>query len=151
MYDPFDRRLSVGADALVKGRIKNSKLMIDVEKKLDLIIRNHNYFYECPFLWVGLGYRYGIKHNLKLEFQRIDKKWGYLPIALELDMEILKWADQNNLDLLHDIYMIAALEALIQVGQKYKLSTAVFEDERAKYNNIPNTIQECETYTRLMP
>lgn len=53
---------------------------------------------------------------------------------------------KNNLNLLHDIYMIAALEALLQVCKKYKLPMDVIEIERAKYGNIPNTIEECEGY-----
>ncbi len=149
MHDPFDRRISCGATDLVKGRVKNDgKIRINIKTHLEVFLKAHNYFQGAPFLWVGLSYRYGIKNDLKLEFQRINKTHGDLPVALELDMEILKWADQNDLELLHDIFLIAALEALIQVAQKYKLPIEPFLEERIKYGNIPNTIEECKTYKR---
>ncbi len=137
----------VGSVALVKGRLKNDKLTSEVKKYLDDLIQSKNFMEkEIPFSWIGLIYRYGSKNDLNLDFQRIDKKDGELPIALELDMQILQWADQSNLDLLHDIFMIAALEALLQVCDKYKLAKEVIAEERSKYGNIPNTIKECEMY-----
>lgn len=138
----------VGTIGLVKGRIQNFKKITEVDSYLDSIIKEMYLLKEASFLWIGLILRYGIKNNLKLEFQRIDKKDGELPIALELDMKILQWADQNNIGLLYDIFMIAALEALIQVGQKYKLPIDVFIQERSKYGTIPNTIEECKSYER---
>ena len=140
-----------GAVALVKGRVKNClKVMSRVDKYLDNLVYIKKFMEDpLPFKWVGLLFRYGIKNDLKVEFQRIHKKDGDLPIALELDMEILQWADKNNLELLHDIFMIAALEALIQVGEKYKLPTDVFRVERSKYGTIPNTIEECKAYKNM--
>jgi hypothetical protein len=149
MHDPFDRRIGFIGVALVKGRIKNDgKAWIKIKTYLNDFLKARNYFEGAPFLWVGPIFRYGIKNNLNLEFQRIDKKVGELPVALELDMEILQWADQNDLELLHDIFMIATLEILIQVAQKYKLPAEPFLEERAKYGNIPNTIEECQAYKR---
>lgn len=148
MHDPFDRRIGFSGIALVLGRLKNAgKILTDLQKALTLFLKVHGYFKDTPFLWVGLTFLYGIKNNLSLEFEKINKKYGDLGVALELDMEILQWADKNNLDLLHDIFMIAALEALIQVGVKYKLPIDVFIQERSKYGNIPNTIEECEVYS----
>ena len=49
---------------------------------------------------------------------------------------------------MHDIFMIAALEALIQVCYKYKLEKDVLLQERSKYGAIPNSIEECEAYQR---
>jgi hypothetical protein len=63
-------------------------------------------------------------------------------------MEILMWCDKNNVDLMSDIFMIACLESLIQVGQKYKLPYDFLVAERKKYGSIPNTIEECEAYER---
>ncbi len=151
MHDPFDRRVSCGGVALVMGRLRNDGKMWKkvFNETLDAIIRKNDLFKGQPFLWVSVMYRYGIKNDLKVEFKRLtklDKAYGVLRVALELDMEILMWADQNNLDLLHDIFMIAALEALLQVCDKYKLPKEVLIAEREKYGNIPNTIEECENY-----
>jgi len=147
MHDPFDRRMGFGGVDLVGGRLKNTGVAWDaVDCHLDYLLRVHGYFEGAPFLWVGLIFRYGTKNDLKIEFKRVDKKYGDLPIALELDMKILQWADQNNLELLIDIFMIASLEALLQVAKKYKLPDGPFLEERAKYGDIPNTIAECEQY-----
>jgi hypothetical protein len=147
MHDPFDRKIGFVGVALVKGRVKNGiKSRKGIEIQLDNVIRVNTIFNGAPFLSVLLVYRYGIKNDFKLEFKRINKKYGDLDVALELDMQILQWADQSNLDLLHDIFMIAALEALLQVCDKYKLPKEVIVEERLKYGNIPNTIKECEMY-----
>lgn len=148
MHDPFDRRVSCVGVALVMGGMKNNgKVWKKIFKEtLDLILKESDTFKTAPFLWVAITYRYGIKNDLKFEFKRINKKYGDLGVALELDMDVLMWADKNNLDLLHDIFMIAALEALLQVCKKYKLPSEAIEKERAKYGNIPNTIEECEEY-----
>jgi len=149
MHDPFDRRIGFLGVALVKGRIKNDgQCWFQIKTYLNNFLKKYHYFNGGSFLWLSLAYRYGIKNDLKLEFQRINKTYGDLPIALELDMEILQWADQNDLELLHDIFMIAALEALIQVAKKYKLPMEAFVEERSKYGNIPNTIDECKCYKR---
>ncbi len=132
-----------GLIALVKGRLFNSKQATEASKQINLLNFSLS---NMPFSWIGLICRLGIKNDLKIEFQRINKKDGDLPIALELDMNILKWADQHNLALLKDIFMIAALEALLQVCDKYKLSKEAIALERAKYGNIPNTIEECEQW-----
>ena len=147
MKSLHNRKYVPGATALVMGRVRNGLKMMDQDFIEALIIKSI-FLENAPFLWVHLSYRYGIKNDLKVVLQRIDKKYGDIQIALELDMEILQWADKNNLELLHDIFMIAALEALVQVGEKYKLPTEVFLEERQKYGNIPNTIEECENYKR---
>lgn len=145
MQSVHSRKFVPGATALLKGRVKNGLKLMPQDYIEELIVKS-GILEAAPFLWISLSYRYGLKNDLHTIFQGINKKYGDLDIALELDMEILKWADQNNLDLLQGIFIIAALEALIQVGQKYKLSTTLFAEERMKYGNIPNTIQECETY-----
>lgn len=149
MHDPFNRRISIGSVALVKERLKNDMLYRKpIKPYLDTFLKNKGYFRTDRFLWVGLIFRYGIKNNLKVEFQRIDKKYGDLPISVELNIKILEWADKNNLTLLHDIFMIATLEALLQVCDKYKLPKDAILEERKKYSQIPNTIEECQIYVK---
>ncbi|HQS83976.1 MAG: hypothetical protein B7Y25_08590 [Alphaproteobacteria bacterium 16-39-46] len=147
MFDPFDRRIGFSAVSLVMGRVKNDlKILTSLQEKLTGFLKKHGYFQNVPFLFVGLIFLYGIKNDLKLKFQRINKKYGGLGTELELDMKILQWADQNNLELLHDIFMIGALETLLQVCKKYSLPDELIIKERLKYGSIPNTIEECEAY-----
>lgn len=136
------RKYVPGGVALVMGRVKNSGKMID-QDKIEKILIDSNFFENIPF-----KYLYGTKNSLIPKYERINKKHGDLPIEIELKMEILEWADQNNLKLLYDIFMIGALEALIHVGKKYKLPIHLLEAERSKYGNIPETIEECINYQR---
>jgi len=138
-----------GGVALVKGRLQNDLKMMS-QKEVELIIEHSQILLSAPFLWIGMIFRYGTKNDLKVEFQRINKKYGTLPIAVELDMAILEWADKNNTDLLHDIFMMATLEALIQVCDKYKLNKSIILEERNKYGCIPNTIEECSAYQKTI-
>lgn len=145
MESVHNRKFVPSGVALVFGRLKNALTLMPQDPIEQLIIQS-NFLKDAPFLWIGLTYRYGIQNNLKVEFQKISKKYGDLSVAIELDMEILKWSDQNNLQLLSDILTIAALESIIQIGQKYKIETTIFNRERSKYGNIPSTIQECKNY-----
>jgi hypothetical protein len=132
-----------------KGNLKNaSEKRKIIKNNLDLIIKKTDYCHNTHYEWISLLYLHTDKTNLKVIYGKIHKIDKDLPINILLDMKILQWADQNNLELLEDILTIAAIEALIQVGKKYKKDTRLFEEERLKYGNIPTTILECENYNR---
>ena len=139
-----NRKFVPGIVALVKVRLKNTKCIISIQDEIEKIIIDSHFLDNAPFKWVGLIYRYGLKNTLKPEYQRINKKYGDLPIAVELDTRILKWADEYDLQLFKDIFMIAALEALLHVGKQYNLPTQLLEQERAKYGDIPESVEELE-------
>ena len=143
-----DRRIGLMGVDLVKSRIRNThKVYAIINPFLNNFLRENGYYESTPFKWVGLVWRYGMKNDLVPEYQRINKKYGDLPIAIELKAEILMWADQNNLKLLEEILMIATLEALIHVAKKYKLPTEPLEKERTKYAAIPESIEDCEAWS----
>lgn len=139
-----NRKFVPGIVALVKERIKNTKLVIQVQDEIEKLIIESHLLDNAPFKWVGLIYRYGLKNKLKPEYDRIDKKDGELPIAVELDTRILQWADEHDLQLFKDIFIIAALEVLLDIGQKYNLPTDLIAQERSKYGDIPNSVEELE-------
>jgi hypothetical protein len=138
-----NRKYVCGGIDLVGTRIKNSLKLMDQDKVESLLIDSH-FFDSAPFKWVGLMYRYGLKNDIIPEYRRIDKKDYELPLAIELKTEILEWVGAKNPRLLYAIFMIGALEALIHVGKKYNLPIDILQKERAKYGNIPETIEECE-------
>ena len=141
----------VGVRLIFKRDIKNTfKVWENTDPKIEKLLKQSNFFEKVPFWWIGFIYRYGIKNKLVPDYKRISKKYGDLPIAIELRADILSWADQNNVHLLEDIFMVGALEALIHVGHKYKLPTEALEKEREKYNDIPETVEECECLDRLL-
>ena len=142
-----NRKYVPGAVGLIIGRVKNGLKMMD-QDAIEALLIKADFFKDAKFQWVGLIYRYGMENNTVPTYQRISKKYGDLPISVDLKMEILLWADKNNLDLMRGIFMIAALEALIHAGKKYKLPTTLLEEERSKYGTIPETIEECERLYR---
>lgn len=98
----YNRKYVLGAIDLVKGRVKNDFKVIE-QDKIEKILIDSNFFEDMPFKWVGLLYLSGTKNLLIPKYERINKKYGDLPIEIELRMEISEWADQNNLELLYDI------------------------------------------------
>ncbi len=142
-----DTKIGMCGVALIQGKLRNvGNICLELRKNVNSFLLKKDYFLDTNFSWISVTFRFGIKTDLHVEFKRINKKYGDLPIAVELDMDILQWADQHNLDLLRDIFMIATLEALLQVCAKYKLDDTPIKAERRKYSDIPATIEECEYY-----
>jgi len=132
---------------MVKIRfLTTRKIAIYVQDYIEGLIVTSDFLVGAPFTWVGLIYRYGLVNKLKPEYQRINKKYGDIPVAIELDSHILRWADNNCPELFRDIFIIGALDALIDVGRKYKLPMDLILQEKEKKGDIPNTIEECEQW-----
>ena len=93
--------------------------MVKVCDELEPVLISAGFFDEAPFKYVSLIIRYGLVNNTKPEYQPIIKRYGELPIAVELDMNMLRSADKNGT--LKQIFDLATLEALIDVGKKYQL------------------------------
>lgn len=119
-----NRRLLIGGVALVMGGLKHDgAAMVEVCDELGPFLESLGYFEEAPFKYVSLIFRYGLVNNTQPEYQRILKKHGELPIAIELDMKMLKAADKIDKERLKSVFTIGTLEALIDVGRKYSLPT----------------------------
>lgn len=121
------RKLSLGGAALTKTR--NNKhtipVMQEIQDDLEQVMISTGYLDNAPFKWITLMLRYGLKNDAKPVYQRINKKYGDLPIAIELDTHELQDA---NREMLKRLFMIAILKSLIDVGKKYNLPTRAFED-----------------------
>lgn len=139
-----NRKFVPGIIDMVKVRLPNIKHVVSMQDDIEKIIIDSNFLENAPFKWVGLFFRLGIKNDLIPEYQRIDKKDGELPIAVEIDFELLKWADDHDVQLLKDLFMMAGLEALIHVGKKYKLPIDIIEKERSMYGPFPESVEELE-------
>ncbi len=141
-----NRKFVPGRVDMVKIRFLNTKKTADIQDEIEQLIIKADFLKNTPFTWIGLIYRYGLINKLKPQYQRIDKKDGELPIAIELDSHILKWADNNCPELFREIFIIGGLDALIDVGRKYKLPMDLILQEKEKKGDIPNTIEECERW-----
>ena len=143
-----NRKFVPGIIDMVKVRLPNIKHIVSMQDDIEEIIIDSGFLDNAPFKWVGLMYRVGIKNDLVPEYQRINKKYGDIPIAVEIDCDILKWADDHDVKLLKDLFMMAGLEALIHVGKKYKLPIEKIEAERSKYGPFPESVEELESQNK---
>ena len=153
---PLDVRPSgikhVGTSSLVlRAFVRNGLKIIGEIRPIVDQIYNNSYFENMKFVRIGILFLYGIKTDLTPQYERIDRTYKDLPIAIELDTEIMRWADQHNLELMKEIFLIATCEGVLHVLRKYKLPTEPIEQVRAKLGDIPLTIQECESWVQKTP
>ncbi len=119
------RKLGLSGVALVKARIRNDvAALTDVRDRLEsLIIRSH-WFPGPPFEWITIAIRYGLKNEDEPHFGRISKRYGDLPLSIELDTHDLLEADKKQ-QWLSDLFEGAALKALSAVATRYNLPNDV--------------------------
>lgn len=132
-----DRALVIGAVAFVPGRVRGDALALGaVRDELERALRNDGWPVVAPFRWVGLIIRYGSHWNLAPEFQRINKKHGDLPIAIEIPMAEVHRAPVVELE---RIFRYASVAALLAVAEKFKLPSEAIERHRSSECWFPRT------------
>ncbi|USO01587.1 MAG: immunity protein 39 [Alphaproteobacteria bacterium] len=101
------------------------------------------------FEWISLIHV--ISNTLHpIKIGRISKSYKDLPVTTWISADIVRFTNFENRQLLQDIFMVAALEALIAVCKKYTLDDRAFVSERAKYGDIPETVEACQRIDRLL-
>ncbi|MEZ5991867.1 MAG: Imm39 family immunity protein [Planctomycetota bacterium] len=110
-----------------------------ISDDLERILLESGYLNGAPFWWVDLFIRFGLKDDEQPQYQRINKKYGDLPLAIEVDTHrILEAADRDGLKPIYNvaeltrIFKVASLKALIHAGAKYDRPTKALEDELAR-------------------
>lgn len=137
--------------AKMKNDLKNFRKL--KENYFQDLLISSSYFDGAKFTWVGLIIRFGLKNDIKTHFKSISKKYDSLNLAKELDMRVLLTADENDVDMLTDFFKIAALDSLIEAGEKYKLNPNAIEilkKERSKLGHIPDWEYEMEDHPEIM-
>lgn len=86
--------------------------------ELESVMITTGYLDTAPFKWVGLMLRFGLKNEDTPHYQHINKKFGDLPVAIELDTHELQHASPEKLK---ELFMIATLKTLVDVARKYRL------------------------------
>jgi hypothetical protein len=125
-----NRKLVLGGVALVKARLKNDcQAMVRVCDELEPILISSGWFPAAPFRWVGLIIRYGLKTESEPHFQRISKKHGDLPIAIEIDTDHLLDIHTEP-ERLKAFFKRVTIDCLLSVGRRYGLPTETLEHER---------------------
>ena len=106
----------------MKVRLKNTgAAMVQVCDEIEPILASSNFFSNAPFQSVNLIIRYGTRNNIKPEYQKICREYSELPIAVELDANMLHSADRSDKARLKCIITIAVLEGLIDVAKRFSL------------------------------
>lgn len=122
-----NRKLGLSMVSLTKARPPRHDIEVAtaIKNELEPVLITSGYLDDAPFEWVTIVLRYGLKNEEKPHYQRINKKYGDLPLAIELDMHELIEADRNELKRL---FTIATLKALTHAGQKYQLPVKSLEE-----------------------
>lgn len=133
---PHDRRFVSGSVALTGTRLSRTIMAMGQrsDDEVEALLLNSKFFDNAPFWWVALMYRKGLKNDPAPEIRRINKKYGELPVAFEIDVRLLYRQDDETI---YRVYCASALWALIHVGRKYNLPTAALETRLAELGGWP--------------
>jgi hypothetical protein len=96
-----------------------------VRAELKPILVASNYFKDVPFSWITLVIRFGLKNEDKPHYGRISKKYGDLPLSIEVDVNEMLGV---SLDELRIVFRRATLRALIHAGEKYRRPVDTLRD-----------------------
>jgi hypothetical protein len=130
-----NRRLVLGGSDLImiKSRLPNViwEASANTQDELEGLIVGSGYLHDAPFWWVNLAMLYGLVESAVPQYSRISKKYGDLPLGIEVDTHRMLDAPLEEL-----IYVekTAALKALIHAGKKYDRPVKALEDELARIN-----------------
>jgi hypothetical protein len=120
-----NRKLVLSGVALTTARNNRNDIEVGTEimNELGQIIIESEFLNEAPFRWVGLTLRYGLKDEDGPHYDVIDENDGELPVAIELDTRGLQAASREELK---ELFMIATLKSLIDIGKRYQLPLETF-------------------------
>ncbi|WDA42053.1 Imm39 family immunity protein [Erythrobacter sp. BLCC-B19] len=115
---PHDTKLGFTGVALTTARLPKTtyEAFAAVKAELEPILVASGFFKDAPFSWITLAIRYGLRNEEKPHYGRISKKYGDLPLSLEVDVHEMLGA---SLDELKVVIRRASLRALIHAGEKY--------------------------------
>lgn len=125
------RKLGLYGASLTLARLnKQSGTALDqIRDELEQVMIDTGYLQDAPFFWISIGIRYGLVDEDIPHYHRISKKYGDLPLAIEVNVERMISAD---LETLKYIIRVAVLKALIHAGERYKRPTTALQDLLAK-------------------
>ena len=132
-HPPHNRKFSLSSVSLTKARPNKNDMpvMRAASRAIEDILVRAKFLTDTPFSWVRLILRYGLKKEDALRYEKINKRHGDLPLAIEMDTHELLGASLEQLVLKFEL---TALKALIHAGRKYERPIEQLEAELAKLN-----------------
>ena len=115
---PHDRKLSLIGASLTRARLPRASIRAlgTVRDELEKTIIDSGFLIGAPFSWVTLAIRYGLKADDRPEYGPVNKKYGDLPLSIEIPTGDMLSASEERLE---ELFRDAALRALIHAGDKY--------------------------------
>jgi hypothetical protein len=140
-------KLQTSAVSLVRGRVRDSIARQTQARDEVGTLLTPDFFENAPFDQVGVMFRYGERTHLEPEYQRIVRVGSVreLPIAVELDMEVLRRAKAEEV---YAIFKQALLDALLAIAAKYGLPAERLQEER---HRTPTVIENSATPPQTEP
>jgi len=131
---PHRRKLGILGTSLTKARLnKHSGNALDIVRdRLEQLIIESSYLIDAPFSWVTISIRYGLKNDDFPQYQKINERYGDLPLSIEVDTNELIGATVEELT---NKFKASALKALIHAGKKYDRPTEVLVEELRQTND----------------
>jgi len=110
-------KLLLGGASLTAARLSRHSMpvMCEVNEQLESEMLAVDFLNGAWFKWIGLILRFGLVDEDVPHYQRINKKYGDLPVAIELDTHELRNASRDELK---EKFLVATLKTLIDIARK---------------------------------
>ncbi|MGE3165388.1 MAG: Imm39 family immunity protein [Planctomycetota bacterium] len=115
---PHDRKLGLTGTALTLARNPKGDVaaLTAVRDELEAHLVAADFFDGAPFSWITISIRFGLKDEEEPHFQPINKKYGDLPLSIEIASAAIANA---SFDALKSQFRLAALRALLAAASRY--------------------------------
>ncbi len=120
------RRLGLIGVALTLARNNREagRALDAVRDEVESVMDECGYLIDAPFSWVTIAVRFGLRNTAAPLYGAIHKKYGDLPLSIEVDTAELTGAD---LAALTRIFKRAVVTALVHAGKKHGCPTGQLE------------------------
>jgi hypothetical protein len=131
MTKKHNRKLGLLGAAMTTTRLPRYTIEIGtmVRDEVEGMMLESGFLDGAPFEWVTVSLRYGLKNEDEPKFEAVNKSYGDLPLAIELDTRELAGASREEMKL---AFEIATLKALIAAGRKFDLDYSRLQERLAK-------------------
>jgi hypothetical protein len=128
---PHERKLGLTGIALTQQRNNRYSIpaLTAVRDEVEKLLKDNGFLEGVPFSWVTIAIRFGLKNDEVPTCEPINKRYGDLPLAIEIDSREL---GEKRLDELIVIFQRAVLKALIHAGIKFSKPIDYLKDNLDK-------------------
>ena len=124
--------LCVGTADLIGKAVAADTSAIVVQLTYDIgpILDSVNFFEHTPFNWITIMIHLGSKNSAQPEQGRISKRYGDLPLTIEVDVEDMLLLPQAKLC---EVMYNCVVRCILSVAQTYELDTTQLRMRLSEY------------------